>query len=346
MLDFSTRSQGSAREGRGYYACAPMSTSGPMRFQFRHFRFLCGGLAALVSAGANASELLVTSFFSNTIVRYDTISGTTIGSYTGGTVSGALGLNVGPDGLLYVCSEGNNSIQRFNMSTHAYVDTFISGSNLNSPTGITFDASHNVLVGNFNSSTVTKYSSSGTFLNTLVTAGSGGIDGPDVGITLGPDGKLYVPSFNSGAVIRYNASTGAFLDTFIPAGGAGAMSQPRTILFRDSKVWVTSDNGNKVLRYGLDGTFIDTFVTAGLGGLSGASGMAFGDDGMLYVSSWRNNRILKYSLTDGSFAGTAISTGLNGPTAILMVPEPSTVMGIGLGLAAIIKLRRKRTSNQ
>ena len=307
-----------------------------------NFRFLLGGFAVLLSTAAQASELLVTSFFSNTIVRYDTTTGTTIGSYTGGTVSGALGLKVGPDGLLYVCSEGNNSIQRFNMSTHAYVDTFISGSNLNGPTGLTFDSSNNVLVGNFNNSTVTKYNSSGTFLSTLVTAGAGGINGPDVGIVVAPDGKLYVPSFDSNAVLRYNATTGAFIDTFIPAGGLGAMSQPRTILFRDNKVWVTSDNGNKVLRYGLDGSFIDTFVTPGLGGLSGASGMAFGDDGLLYVSSWRNSRILKYSLTDGSFAGTAISTGLNGPTAILMVPEPSTMMGIGIGLAAIIKLRRKR----
>ena len=311
-----------------------------------NFRYLLGGFAIILAAGAHASELLVSSFFSNTIVRYDLSSGTTIGSYSGGTVSGALGMKVGPDGLLYVCSEGNNSIQRFNMTTHAYVDTLISGTGLNSPTGITFDAANNILVGNFNSSTVTKYNAAGTFLSTLVTAGSGGINGPDVGITVGPDGKLYVPSFNSNAVLRYDANTGAFLDTFIPAGGAGAMSQPRTILFKDSKVWVTSDNGNKVLRYGLDGTFIDTFVSSGLGGLSGASGMVFGDDGNLYVSSWRNNRVLKYSMTDGSFVGTAISTGLNGPTYIALVPEPSTIVGIGMGIAAMTKIRRKRSKTK
>ena len=311
-----------------------------------NFRFLLGGFAIILAAGAHASELLVSSFFSNSIVRYDLSSGTTIGSYTGGTVSGALGMKVGPDGLLYVCSEGNNTIQRFNMTTHAYVDTLISGSNLNGPTGLTFDASNNILVGNFAGSTVTKYSSAGTFLSTLVSAGSGGLNGPDVGITVGPDGKLYVPSFDSNAVLRYSASTGAFLDTFIPAGGAGAMSQPRTILFKDSKVWVTSDNGNKVLRYGLDGTFIDTFVTSGLGGLNGASGMVFGDDGNLYVSSWRNNRVLKYSMTDGSFVGTAISTGLNGPTYITLVPEPSTIMGIGMGIAAMTKIRRKRSKTK
>jgi streptogramin lyase len=306
-----------------------------------HFRFLIGGLAVLIAAGANASELLVSSFFSNAITRYDTTTGSVVGSYSGGTVSGALGMRVGPDGLLYVCSEGNNTIQRFNTTTHAYVDTFITGSALNSPTGITFDIANNVLVGNFAGSTVTKYTPAGPFVNSLVPAGSGGLDGPDVGITIGPDGKLYVPSFNSNAVLRYNATTGAFIDTFIASGGIGAMSQPRTILFRDNKVWVTSDNGNKVLRYGLDGTFLDTFVSAGSGGLSGASGMVFGDDGNLYVSSWRNSKVLKYSLTDGSFTGTAISTGLNGPTYIMMVPEPSAVAGIALGVVSVLHKRRK-----
>ena len=316
-----------------------------MQTQFRQFKFLCGGLAILISTGANASELLISNFFSNTIVRFDPATNTNLGSYSGGNLRGALGMNVGADGLLYVCSEANNSIQRFNMTTHAYVDTIISGANLNGPTGITFDSSNNILVGNFNNDTITKYNSAGTFLSTLVTTGSGGINGPDVGLTVGPDGNLYVPSFDSNAVQRYNATTGAFIDTFIPAG-VGGMSQPRTILFRDNKVWVTSDNGNKVLRYGLDGSFIDTFVSSGSGGLSGASGMTFGDDGLLYVSSWRNNRILKYSITDGSFAGTALSTGLSGPTYIMMVPEPTTIMGIGLGLAAMATKRRKRSGNK
>jgi DNA-binding beta-propeller fold protein YncE len=322
---------------------APFGAGVKMQFQSKQLKVLWGGLAVILSAGASASELLVSSFFSNAITRVDLATGSTIGSYSGGSLNGTLGMKVGPDGLLYVCSEANNSIQRFNMISHSYVDTIISGANLNGPTGITFDSANNIIVGNFNSSTVTRYSSAGTFLNTLVSAGSGGINGPDVGITIGPDGKLYVPSFNSNAVLRYNASTGAFLDAFIPAGGLGAMSQPRTILFRDSKVWVTSDNGNKVLRYGLDGTFIDTFVTSGSGGLSGASGMVFGDDGLLYVSSWRNNKVLKYSLTDGSFAGTAVSTGLSGPTYITLVPEPTTIVGIGIGIAALSVKRRIRT---
>lgn len=295
----------------------------------------------MAAVSANATELLVSNYFGNNVARFDTATGSYLGSLTGGSISGPLASRVGPDGLLYLCSETNQSVLRYNLSTHSYVDTIISGTGLANPTGVTFDSGNNILIANFNSSTVTKYSPTGGFLGTLVTSGSGGMSGPDIGTVIGPDGKLYVPGFNSNAVYRYNAATGAFLDTFIAAGGPGAMSQPRTILFRDNKVWVTSDNGNKVLRYGLDGTFIDTFVTSGLGGLSGASGMVFGDDGLLYVSSWRNNRILRYNLANGAFVDTFATTNLNGPVSLTTVPEPASLIGAGIGIAGLMLSRRR-----
>lgn len=313
---------------------------------FNWMKVLLGGVVASMAAGANAMELLVSNYFGNNISRFDMASGASLGTMSGGGLSGTLGTRVGPDGLLYVCSETSQSILRFNLSTHSFVDTFVSGTGLSNPTAITFDGSGNILAANFNNSTVTKYSSSGAFLGTLVASGSGGMSGPDIGTVIGPDGKLYVPGFNSNAVYRYDATTGAFLDTFIPAGGLGGMSQPRTILFRNNLVWITSDNGNKVLRYGLDGSFIDTFVASGSGGLNGATGMVFGDDGLLYISSWRNNKVLRYSATTGAFVDTFATTGLNGPVYLTAVPEPSTFLGIGIGIAAVSLARRKRPATQ
>jgi streptogramin lyase len=300
---------------------------------------VAGGLALAAVAVANAGELLVSNYFGNSVGRFDTANGNFLGNFSGGSLLGTLGTRVGPDGLLYVCSESNNSVQRFNMGTHAYVDTIITGSGLSNPTAVTFDSSNNILIGNFANSTVTKYNSAGSFLSTLVSSGSGGLNGPDVGTVVGPDGKLYVPSFNSNAVLRFNATTGAFLDTFV-AAGVGGMSQPRTILFRDSKVWITSDNGNSVLRYGLDGTFIDTFVAPGSGGLNGATGMVFGDDGFLYVSSWRNNRIVRFNAMTGALVDVFASANLNGPTYLTVVPEPVSAIGFGIGLA-LVSFRRR-----
>ena len=300
---------------------------------------------AAMTATANASELLVSNYFGDNVARFDLSNGSFLGNLSGGTIDGTLATRVGPDGLLYVCSEVNNTIQRFSLSTNSYVNTFASGTGLNSPTSITFDSSGNALVGNFNDSTVAKFNSAGIFQGFTVSSGANGLNGPDVGTVIGPDGKLYVPSFNNNTILTFNPTTGAFLATF--ANSTSGLTQPRTILFRDNLVWVTSDSGNKVLRYNLNGTLFDTFVTAGSGQLSGASGMAFGEDGFLYVSSWRNNRVNKYSMVDGSFVSAfASGSNLNGPTYLTVVPEPLTLTGFGIGLLAVSLKRRKRTASQ
>jgi streptogramin lyase len=304
------------------------------------FRFLFLG-ALLTTAGAvPATELLVSNYIGDSVARFDLNGGGFLGNFSGGSLDGTLATRVGPNGMLYVCSELNNSIQRFSLTTHTYQDTIASGVGLNGPTGLAFDSNGNMLVGNFNNSTVTKFSPGGTLTGTLVASGANGLNGPDIGITIGPDGKLYVPSFNNNAILMFDPTNGGFLGTF--ANAATGLTQPRTILFRDNKIWVTSDNGNKVLRYNPDGTLFDTFVTAGSGGLSGASGMAFGEDGFLYVSSWRNNQVLKYSMNDGSFAGVfASGANLNGPVSLTVVPEPASIAVCLAGLTGMILRRRK-----
>ncbi|MBS1717619.1 MAG: NHL repeat-containing protein [Armatimonadetes bacterium] len=292
-----------------------------MRGSFKPFLIrLSVLLGALAVCQFSPAELLVSNYFGNNVSRFDSHTGKFLGILDGGSLKGPLAMRVGPDGLLYVCSESNNTIQRFNLKTHQYVDTIVSGDTLKNPAGIAFDAKKNILVGNFENSSITKYKPTGEPIGTLVESGSGQMKGPDVGLVVGPDRKLYVPSFYGGAVLRFDANSGKFLDAFVPAENGG-LTQPRTILFRDKKVWITSDNGNKVLRYRPDGAFIDTFVQPGLGGLKGASGMAFGDDGFLYVTSWRNNQVLRYRLTDGSFVDSFISSGLRGPTFLLIVPD-------------------------
>jgi len=294
--------------------------------------------AVALASAVSASELLVTNYFGNSLTRFDW-SGNSLGTYSGGTLSGPLGMSTGSDGLLYVTSESNNSVQRFNTTTHAYVDTIASGAGLNGPTAVTFDGGGNLLVANFNDSSVGKFSSGGSYQGQFVTPGSGGLNGPDIGTTIGPDGNLYAMSFYGNSILKYNGSNGAYIGAFVTAG-SGGLTQPRTILWHNGKVYVSSDNGNKVLRYNLDGSFSDIFVAAGSGGLNGAVGMVFGEDNNLYLVSWRNSRILKYDGTTGAFLSTFASTGLNGPVGLAVVPEPATI--VALGVAALWRLRRRK----
>jgi outer membrane protein assembly factor BamB len=129
------------------------------------------------------------------------------------------------------------------------------------------------------------------------------------------------------------------MDKFI-AAGSGGLSQPRQIIWRDGKMYVTSDNGNKVLRYDAStGVFLDTFISAGSGGLNGATGMVFAGNSV-YISSWRNNRVLRYDASTGAFQSSFATTGLNGPVSLLVVPEPATMAILAGGVLGLLRTRK------
>src|SRR5687767_8449741 len=90
----------------------------------------CVGLSLLVvmTSGlrfATAEELLVTSFTSDRVGRYDALSGSYLGVLSGGRLDGPLAAKIGPDDLLYVTSEATNEVQRYNWRTGAFVDNFV-----------------------------------------------------------------------------------------------------------------------------------------------------------------------------------------------------------------------------
>ena len=68
----------------------------------------------------------------------------------------------------------------------------------------------------------------GEFIDTFVSAGSGGLDRP-TRMVFGPDDNLYVSSIFSDEVLRYDAN-GNFVDAFVPAG-SGGLSDPLGLAF-------------------------------------------------------------------------------------------------------------------
>lgn len=65
---------------------------------------------------------------------------------------------------------------------------------------------------------VLRYSDTGAFLNTLVSAGSGGLSNP-AGVAISTDGSVFVASRGTNQILRYSGTTGAFLNVFATARG-------------------------------------------------------------------------------------------------------------------------------
>src|SRR5205823_3393050 len=121
-----------------------------------------------------------------------------IGDVSAFIAPGSGGLNtprdlvLGPDGNIYVSSQGTNSVLRYSGTTGAFLGTFVtSGSGgLGMPDGVAFGPDGNFYVASGDSDAILKYDgTTGAFLSAFVPPGSGGLDSPR-GIVFGPDGNL------------------------------------------------------------------------------------------------------------------------------------------------------------
>lgn len=314
----------------------PTLFADPLR---RLFSRVAGAILAVLllqPAFIEAAELLVSSYSSDVVTRHDAGSGALLGTLqTGVGLNGPLCARIGPDGLLYVPSELTHSVQRYNVNTGAFVDTFVTpgSGGLNGPTGVTWDGVGNLVVPSFNTNTILKYNGqTGAFLGNFVTASSGGLSGPDNGTIFGPDGNLYVPSYFGNKILRYNGQTGAFMDAFV-----ASIFTPRVLEFRGGSLYVSSEGSNCVRRFdATTGAALGNFTAPGSGGMQIPIGMAFGPDDNLYVASSLGDRVLRYDGQTGAFIDTFIAAGTGGidtPAFLTFTPEPASALSLLMLLA-------------
>jgi outer membrane protein assembly factor BamB len=152
----------------------------------------------------------------------------------------------GPDGHIYWASSSTNRVLRFNGSTGAFIDEFVSAGEggLNSASGLAFGPDGILYVSSPDTDRVLRFDRDGNYIGDFFAAGSGGLDLP-VGITFGPDGNFYVASAatpQTGSVLRYNGVTGEFIDAFVPSGGRA--TGPRTLHFKSKIAMCHRPPGN------------------------------------------------------------------------------------------------------
>ncbi|AVP96529.1 hypothetical protein C7S18_04640 [Ahniella affigens] len=284
-------------------------------------------LSTVASAQCTPSRALVSGYFNNNVLVYDACAGTLIGPLdTANRISGPQTITLGPDRLLYVVSENNGRILRYDPSSLAFVDTFLDLGTSFRPISIAFDANDDLYVAGFDADSVRLYDGeTGALKATPIAARAGGLDGPEVGMTIGPDGRLYVPSYYTNSVLRYDPQTGA-VTTFI-AANAGGLRRPRGLVFESNgNVLVASEAGNQVLRFSTTGASLGEFAA-----VTGPAGMKRTTDGRLLVTSGSSVRV--FNLTSGVSQGVLFqpenSGGLSGATNVEFSPALVDVSQIG-----------------
>jgi len=254
-----------------------------------------------------SGRIYVANWNNKTISRWSS-SHTYLGTFgTGITMSNPEGIVFDSAGNAYVEDTGSGAVYKFN-SSGVYQSTIITG--LNHPLGISIDASDNLYIATYvytspYTSSVTKYSTSGTLLQTIANTNMNESDGVAVD---GSSGNIFVlnralnvTGTNQGYVTEYN-SAGTYLGVF-----SSGYSDPLAISVDASgDVFVADSHNNEVKIYSSLGVLLNTIT-----GFNDVEGFVADGNGNLYVSDFTNNTVKEFAALGGYYISAPLPPGLS-----------------------------------
>jgi hypothetical protein len=292
---------------------------------------LAGGLPPACRA-----EILGGDYKFNGVFRFSDTGTPVAGSIPSGTagLQGTAGVEIGPDGNIYVSSKDSGEVLRFSAATGAPLPSPLVGgrdglfavlrdsSHPNSGPGpLKFGPNGHLYVADYGGTTVRKFDGvTGAELGTVVTGLA-----PPAGMTFAADGDLYVGNFGTSAIIRvHNGQKSTFI-----ASGTGPIATPSSLLFvPNGDLLVVSMFANEIHRYSSTGAYLGVFAAIeplepAVGNTNYPSDIGFDQNGNILVAVLgatnppdNRGQILRYRLDEGSVAGTLLNTVVDAYPAI------------------------------
>jgi WD40 repeat protein len=225
--------------------------------------------------------------------------------------------------LLVGLDTPGGGILRYNATTGAYVDQFVSGALLNNGVrGFVLGTDGNLYVSSQSDDIIREYSgTTGAFIQNFAGNSTGASFRGD--LILGPDNNLYAAGGEDNVVYRYNGTTGANLPSPGSSGATftqgGLLSLATGEAFGpDGNLYVSSYFNSTVQRFNAStGQYIDTFVGSNL---SNPTGMTL-HNGDLYVANAGGNDVVRIDGTTGAYLGVFASTDLSYPSRLTFGPD-------------------------
>ncbi|MCA9138051.1 MAG: hypothetical protein KDB00_14865, partial [Planctomycetales bacterium] len=249
-------------------------------------------------------DFLLQDSATNSVLRYDGITGTLLGPFVAsgsGGLSGPHNPTFGPDGNLYVISGNSRQVLRYDGRNGQFIDIFVDSANgFSGSSELAFDASGNLYAAT--TTGVFRYDSQGNFIDIIAGPAQG--VGQACGVELGTDGLLYVlDTQGAERILRFDPVTGQLVDVFVDASG-GIVNACDFDFGPNGDLFVTNLNARTVRRFsGQDGSFVSVFANTG----PFPSGITLGPDNHFYVNAAGTTE--EYDGQTGAFLGLFANNG-------------------------------------